>query len=201
MSKADRTRDRILTAAEDVVLSDGVARLTLEAAAARAGVSKGGVLYHFSSRSALVSAMVRRVAGRFDAAVGAHRDGAAPGSFTRGYVRESFDDPTCSGTGSGTASDASADASADAGADAERIERLGAAILAAMACEPELMAPLRDAFAGWQRELEQDGIDPVRATIARLASDGLWLCEVFGLAPLDPQARRRVRDELLRMTT
>ena len=180
--KAEQTRERILTAAEDVVLSDGVARLTLEAAAARAGVSKGGVLYHFPSRAALVSAMVRRVAHGFDAGVRRHRShDTGSGSFTRAYVHESFADAT--------------------DPDIERGEQLGAVVLAAMACEPELMAPLREAFDGWQGELEHDGVDPVRATIARLACDGLWLSDLFGLAPLDSRTRREVHDELIRMTT
>jgi hypothetical protein len=40
------TKRRIVDAAEEVVLRDGVARLTLDAAAAEAGLSKGGILYH-----------------------------------------------------------------------------------------------------------------------------------------------------------
>jgi AcrR family transcriptional regulator len=174
------TRDRILAAAEDVVLSDGVARLTLEKAAARAGVSKGGVLYHFPSRSALVAAMVGRLADSFDAALAGHlaRLDASPGAYARAYVEESFAEP--------------------AGEQDERGERLGAAVLAAMASEPELLDPLREAFGRWQAEIERDTADAVAGTIARLAADGLWLSELFGLAPLDPDLRRRVRDELLR---
>jgi AcrR family transcriptional regulator len=174
------TRERILDAAEDVVLSDGVGALTLDKAAARAGMSKGGVLYHFPSRTALVSAMVRRLADRFDAGLVAHRVDDGPGSLARAYVRECFAAPQ--------------------GEDEERTEQLGAAALAAMACEPDLLQPLRDAFAGWQRDLEADAVDPVRATIARLAADGLWLCELFGLADLTPQLRDQVRVELERMT-
>lgn len=174
------TRARILTAAEDVVLSDGVARLTLEKAAAQAGVSKGGVLYHFPSRSALVSAMVARLADQFDESLAVQQAGSgARGGYARAYVRDSF----------------------DAGDDehAERGQRLGAALLAAMASEAELLTPLREAFARWQATIEADVADPVRGTIARLAADGLWLSELFGLAPLDAGLRRRVRDELLRL--
>jgi AcrR family transcriptional regulator len=187
------TRDRILAAAEDVVLSDGVARLTLEKAAARAGLSKGGVLYHFPSRSALVAAMVGRLAESFDDALADHlaraRRGAEPGAgrapdrgrggYARAYVEESFSQP--------------------ADPDAERGARIGAAVLAAMASEPDLLAPLREAFARWQGEIERDAGDPVRGTVARLAADGLWFCELFGLGPLDPELRGRVRAELLAM--
>jgi AcrR family transcriptional regulator len=175
------TRARILAAAEDVVLGEGVGRLTLEKAAARAGVSKGGVLYHFPSRSALVSAMVARLAERVDESLAAEREAnaGAPGAYARAYVEDTFaivDDE-----------------------ESERGQRLGAAVLAAMASEPELLAPLREAFARWQAEIESDVADPVRGTVARLAADGLWLCELFGLGPLDPELRRSVHAELLRM--
>ena len=179
------TKARVLTAAEDVVLTEGVARLTLEKAAVRAGVSKGGVLYHFPSRSALVSAMVARLAEGFDEALTAQRHasagecGACSRAYSRAYVEDTF-----------------------APVDEERAQRgqrLGAAVLAAMASEPDLLEPLREAFARWQREIETDVTDPVRGTIARLAADGLWLSELFGLAPLDADLRRRVRAELLRI--
>jgi AcrR family transcriptional regulator len=180
------TRERILIAAEDVVLTEGVSRLTLEKAAAGAGVSKSGVLYHFRSRPALVSAMVARLADRFDEALAAQREAAAvaaePGAhraYARAYVEDTF---------------APADAE-----QAQRGQRLGAAVLAAMASEPELLEPLRGAFSRWQVEIESEVADPVRGTIARLAADGLWLSELFGLAPLDPDLRRRVLAELLRL--
>jgi AcrR family transcriptional regulator len=175
------TPERILVAAEEVVLSEGVARLTLEKAAAGAGVSKGGVLYHFPSRSALVKAMVTRLAERFDEMLAAQRarGPAERGAYARAYVDDTF-----------------APANAE---QAQRGQRLGAAVLAAMASEPDLLAPLRDAFARWQAEIETDAADPVRGTIARLATDGLWLTELFGFAPLDDDLRRRVREALLAM--
>jgi hypothetical protein len=128
--------------------------------------------------------MVARLADGFDAALHRHlaaypQDAAAPGGYARAYVAESFALPR--------------------DADDQRSERLGAAVLAAMASEPDLLAPLREAFERWQRQLETDAGDPVHATVARLASDGLWLSELFGLAPLSPDLRLRVRDELLRM--
>jgi AcrR family transcriptional regulator len=175
------TRARILAAAEDVVLGEGVGRLTLEKAAARAGVSKGGVLYHFPSRSALVSAMVARLAERVDETLAAEREAnaGARGAYARAYVEDTF--------------------APVEDEESERGQRLGAAVLAAMASEPELLTPLRAAFGRWQAEIEADVADPVRGTIARLAADGLWLTELFGLGPLDPELRRRVHAELLRM--
>jgi AcrR family transcriptional regulator len=44
------TRENILRAANLVVVEEGVSRMTLEAVAREAGVSKGGLLYHFPSK-------------------------------------------------------------------------------------------------------------------------------------------------------
>ena len=53
--------DLILTAAERVVMRDGVMRLTIEAVAREAKLSKGGVLYHLATKEALIQAMLERL--------------------------------------------------------------------------------------------------------------------------------------------
>ena len=55
-------RTRILDAAETLVRARGVTGLTLDAAAQSAGVSKGGLLYHFGSKEALLDALLKRLA-------------------------------------------------------------------------------------------------------------------------------------------
>jgi AcrR family transcriptional regulator len=55
-------RERLLDAAEAVVVRQGIANLTLDAVAAEARMSKGGLLHHFSSKDRLVEALVRRSA-------------------------------------------------------------------------------------------------------------------------------------------
>lgn len=61
MSKADDTRDRILDAFEQLVLELGERAGTLAATAEQAGVSKGGLLYHFGSKAALVEGLAERL--------------------------------------------------------------------------------------------------------------------------------------------
>ena len=56
-------QDAVLDAAEAVVLRAGAARLTLDAVAAQAGISKPTVVYDFRSKHALLKAIIdRRVA-------------------------------------------------------------------------------------------------------------------------------------------
>jgi AcrR family transcriptional regulator len=183
VGKSDETQARILHGAEEVVLREGVARLTLDAAAAEAGVSKGGVLYHFPTRDALVRGMVDRLGSAFDADLQYHLDAAgaagagADGAFTRAYVLA-------------TISPAAGD---------ERDTRLGAAVIAGMAADPALLEALRERFAGWQRRVEGDGLAPGLATVVRLAADGLWLAELFGLAPPSRELRSVIAERLLEL--
>ena len=53
-------RDRILDAAEQLVADQGASSLTLDAVAQAAGVSKGGLLYHYPNKDALLAAMIER---------------------------------------------------------------------------------------------------------------------------------------------
>lgn len=55
------SRSRILDALEEIVIEHGVTAVTLDAVCARAGVSKGGLLYHFDSRRALFEGLLARL--------------------------------------------------------------------------------------------------------------------------------------------
>jgi AcrR family transcriptional regulator len=178
VTRAEDTRARILHGAEEVVLRDGVAHLTLEAAASEAGISKGGILYHFPTRAALVTAMVERLGSQFDEDLEREDAGSGlPGAFTRAYLEASF----------GPSDDA----------PGSRERRLGAAVIAGVAADTELLEPLRERFAAWQRALVADGISPASASLIRLAADGLWFSELLNLAPLDEGLRSSVHEELV----
>jgi AcrR family transcriptional regulator len=62
-------QNRILDAAEAVICTRGIAAFTLNAVAQAAGVSKGGLLYHFNSKDSLVSGLQRRMASRIATSV------------------------------------------------------------------------------------------------------------------------------------
>ncbi|WP_377848582.1 TetR/AcrR family transcriptional regulator [Bosea sp. UC22_33] len=53
-------QQQVLDAAQAVVARDGAARLTLDAVAAEAGISKGAVVYDYGSKQGLIQAMVNR---------------------------------------------------------------------------------------------------------------------------------------------
>jgi AcrR family transcriptional regulator len=169
------SRDRILRAANQVVERDGVARLTIDAVAREAGLSKGGVLYHFGTKRALVESMVAALLKGFDERFAEALAGdRTPGARIRAYIRASshLDD-------------------SEAG--------VVIPLLAALATGPRLLDPARQQYDLWQRRLERDGLPPVHATILRLAIDGLWFADLFGLAPPSGQLRSEVLQTLLTM--
>lgn len=161
-------RLELLHAAARVVERQGSAQLTLEAVAAEAGVSKGGLLYHFPSKQALVEAMVDRLVDEFSADIERRRAGS---SFLDAYVHATFDyQPELS---------------------------VSSVLAAALSHDPPLLAPLQRGFESWRQQALQDGIPQPRADVIRLAVDGLWFTELFGLAPLGRKERERLKRELL----
>jgi len=179
-----RTPDLILTAAERVVLRDGVARLTLEAVAREAKLSKGGLLYHFSTKEMLIQAMLSRLIQHCEREIEAYQqEDTKPGHWTRAYVRRAIG-PRLSYPGE---------------ADFPRSREVGAGIIVAATTDPQLLAPLRERFQAWQQAIEGDGIDVARATVVRLAVDGLWLAELLGIWSLDGPLRTQVLNELIRL--
>ncbi len=135
--------------------------MTLEAVAREAGVSKGGLLYHFPSKEALISGMIGRLIEGFRDELGrefAKEKASASGRWLRAYVRVSF-------------------------AEDRWYLEVSGGLLAAVAEDPGLLDPLRRAFEDGQRWAVRDGIDPAVATLIRLAADGLFFAEVLGFAP------------------
>ncbi|WP_051881326.1 TetR/AcrR family transcriptional regulator [Parvularcula oceani] len=165
--------DDLLDAAERVVMAKGPSGLTLGAVSQEAGVSKGGLQYLFTSKEALLRALVQRMSDRMEAQVEAATDvrRAGPGRQAAGYVRGHL--------------------SPEVAPQPEH-----AALLAAVANDLSLLAP--EALR-WRQKLEQfqdDGLSFERAAITLLATDGLWLLDLLGIASLSAAERQKVADAL-----
>lgn len=171
------TRIAILDAANRVVQEYGTEQLTLELTAQTAGISKGGLLYHFPNKKALIKGMIQYYLDRFtaDFTEAARLEGQVMGGWTRAYLRTTYEDD-------------------------QRVPSMTSGLLAAVATDPALLEPMQDAFAAWVGQLDHDGIDPTTAMIVRLAVDGLWMVNLFGLAPPDPETRAQVFAALEQLT-
>ena len=76
-------RDRILEAAERVVAEVGAARLTLDVVAQAAGVSKGGLLYHFPSKESLLGALAQRYVQSMEQCIESAKSGISEQDHSR----------------------------------------------------------------------------------------------------------------------
>src|ERR1044072_3283329 len=54
-------------------------------------------------------------------------------------------------------------------------------MLAALVPAPSLLVAVRKQYGIWQDRVERESRDPVDATVARLAADGLWLAGLLGM--------------------
>ncbi|MBG6200811.1 MAG: TetR/AcrR family transcriptional regulator [Roseibium album] len=66
---AQTSKSEILTAAIEVIRRSGAPSLTIDAVAEESGFSKGGVLYNFPTKDALITGMVEFLVGQFEADV------------------------------------------------------------------------------------------------------------------------------------
>ena len=69
-------------------------------------------------------------------------------------------------------------------------------MLAAQGTNRSLLSPLNPSYQEWQYQITHDGLDEVDATIIRLAVDGLWLSEIFGISAIDEEMREKVIERL-----
>jgi AcrR family transcriptional regulator len=162
MQQSGTARDGILDAAQRVAARDGAGHVTLDAVAREAGVSKGGVLYHFPGKDALISGMLERLIAEFEAEIARLRAEYAggPNPSLRAMIA------ACGGM-----------------CDIER--PVAMAILAAGAQNPDLLAPLRASMAEHMESLEAECPDPDRALLLCAAADGIMFHHILGISPYD----------------
>lgn len=176
MPRPPEAKSKVRQAAAAVLHRDGAAQLTLDAVAREAGVSKGGLLYHYPSKDALLTDVLDRFLQEAEADIGRResQDAAGTGRFARAYLGSTLDTPP---------------------------EQPGAsALLAAISLNPALLEGVRARYHAWQARAEHDGLPPGLGTLLRLAADGLWLAELFSLAPPTPEERASLNSTVERLT-
>lgn len=154
--KKEIDRERILDAADAVILESGGRQFTLDAVAARAGISKGGLVYSFPTKDELVAAALEREMSRFHAAVLARAGvDSGPGQQLLAHVEEAL-------------------------FEAASLSRQAAFLMVALVHAPDMIGPARrfyrELFERFDAETPQ-GCD-VRQAV--LAVEGLFLLRGLG---------------------
>lgn len=175
-------RELLLDAAESVASREGVSRLTFDAVAAEAGVSKGGVLHHFSSKDQLIEAMVERAAERWRSfyLTAYDRTPEGPGRMARAVLNEGL-----LGTESWT----------------DELRRSFASVLAALVHDPLLVSSMRAAYTELNDYLKNDGLPPGVGEAIGAAIDGVWLNWAMRFCDVEQPFLRRMHGALHTMLT
>lgn len=170
--QAAATRKRLLDAATSVIQRDGAASLTLDNVAAEASISKGGLLHHFESKDDLIVSLLNETLQAADNELERRRDqyDGESGGFASAYLDYVADPST-------------------------EVTTTASSILAAAALDETMLVDARSTFHGWQeRLLKEDGMTELTALLARIIGDGLWLIDLFQLAPPSVEQRSLVLD-------
>jgi AcrR family transcriptional regulator len=165
------TKIAILDAASKVILGKGVESLTIDAVAQEAGISKGGLFYHFPSKKSLIEGMINRLISEVDAVLEEELVKSG-GDFLPAYIRASFM------------------------ATAEWT-KISCALIAAVANDPHLLIPVQKRFSEMQNKITESSQSPEIGTIIRLALDGMWISDLYGFAPPTPEVREKMLITLL----
>lgn len=169
-TRSNNQADAILIAASEVIAQDGAGKLTIDAVAKKAEMSKGGVLYHFPSKDALLEGMLNALLGRIEE----RRQATGKKSKLSGMLN-----------------------TIDPQDESERAMSL--AILATAAQKPELLAPARAYFSQMNEEVSAETKDPEVSSILLLALEGMRFLNMLELNPWSSSESERILKRMNQM--
>ncbi|MFD5164284.1 TetR/AcrR family transcriptional regulator [Streptomyces hawaiiensis] len=170
-------RTKILDAAIRVTEREGITSLTLDAAAAEAGVTKGGLLYHFRTRDELLVAIQRHLTEAWEERLLAELGKPLAEATARERVA------------------AYARLGAHGGAS-----KADLAFMVESATHPELARVWDELMDRWLPRPSAPEQDQLDVFLARLATDGLWLFEATTQEKLAPAIKEALNRRILQLT-
>ena len=162
-------RDRILDAAEHVIVESGGRNFTLDAVAERAGISKGGLVYTFATKDGLVRAALEREVTRFQDAVRQRLGGrpVRPFELVLAHIEEALDED-------------------------DAVTRKAAFLVTALVHAPDMMEPARRYYRALLDPLLSKSGDARDVRHALLAVEGMFLLRGLGFAEFSIAEHRAV---------
>jgi len=161
MQQSPPTRERILDAFQELIIESGERAATLGAVAERAGVSKGGLLYHFGSKEALIDGLMGRLKELVDADIALMRvDPTGPIDY---FIRTSVS------------------------MEGQFDRCIVAAARLAQGAHPAARDGLRSAQAEWLNVITETVHDPAIARTIMLVGDGIYYNSSMGAGALTAQ--------------
>jgi len=183
--KTTLSMDRICEAAIRVAARDGLLAMTIDNVAKEAGISKGGVMYHFPTKEQLLTGMMQHFGERAELMLMTRiaEDPEPRYRWARAMLSFLFPDPD-------EALDVAADET-DAGLSPNVLRQFKLAVLAAAANNPGLFEPMRVVGQRMRDRLMSDPEEGLEQLLVWLTVDGLFLWQFVGLMkPDDPLFQR-----------
>lgn len=181
MGSADcqNIRNNLLDAAEQVVACQGVAKLTLDAVARQAGLSKSGLLHHFRSKEALVDAVINRTVLHWKQSLQlALEQQSGPHPTARALLQCSL---------------------GEINQWNETLRRSSTAMLSVLVHCPGQDTALHQFYRQIHQQMEREAEGSIMGNLVLAVIDGIWLRWVTGLAPLDDTHILSLREYLKRL--
>lgn len=167
------TKECIIKAAMSIARIKGARHLTIDAVTIKAKLSKGGVLYHFPSKNALliglVAHMISTMRGRLDAHRKHFESGPNPTLHALTAILEDILEDRLS---------------------------VPIALLAAGAEDPELLEPARTEINNIWQSIKSETTDVPHALVIWSALEGLHYMDLLGIAPEGRALSRQCLNQL-----
>jgi len=174
-SRSERTRKAALDAALTIIARDGPGKLTLDAIAREAGMSKGGLMHQFPTKQAVLRALLEHQVAHFEAL---HKEYIAEKGATLAQPQLSAQIATLR-------------------AAAMQPQSIAVAFLGALVEDPALLSISRERDTERAEAIRVEAADPELAMLRRAAAQGLTLSTIFGISEMPVKERARLFDLLL----
>lgn len=171
--RAVNSRQDILEAAQRVASREGAGKITIDAVAREAGLSKGGVLYNFPSKELLLEGMLQWMIESITPIIEKYREEfeGQPNRTLRAMIKASSFKETIHPS-------------------------VPMAILAVAAENPELLEPMRSEMQKRWQQILDDGTDPELAALLWAAADGLMFHCMLGTGIIPEEGRTHLLERL-----
>jgi len=176
-AKATEKKQLILDTTKIFILEYGLNDLTLERIAANANISKGGLLYHFPNKLALMEGLTEKVFSDFiqEVHLEVEQDTEPYGKWSRALIIVSEK-------------------------DLKQNAELNVGILSSSILDETNVSSVLQQFQQLFAKLDDDHLPATTATIIRLTLDGLYYNQIFNIAPVEKKQMDKVIENLLSQT-
>ncbi|GKV76727.1 TetR family transcriptional regulator [Pectobacterium carotovorum subsp. carotovorum] len=159
--KKEIDREHVLDAAESIILESGGRLFTLDAVAERAGISKGGLVYTFSSKDGLIYAALEREVARFREAVRQRLPSTpiGPAELVLAHLEEALEEEDAS-------------------------TQMTAFLITALVHAPGMLEPVRRLYSTLLAPLRSASGEFAEVRHALLAAEGVFLLRGLGFADI-----------------